>query len=221
VRKTIYVNAPPIKAKKKLLMTVLTGVSTNKDHYNVCPNGDCASYFDVIKQTTKPYINNTYELDLAYASSKHLYTELGISYSIYRDKFKYTDSTNIHYNTINKYQYFDLNISSGYWFNKAKRKISFIVMGGASVSKLLSASGSTLSKEYTGRVVNLTNQVHLYDYNYRALVKVKALYQLTSSIFAQVSLSYSYDIRSIIKTSDLYIRQRNVFGINIGGSYFF
>ncbi|MDB5272214.1 MAG: hypothetical protein JWO58_581 [Chitinophagaceae bacterium] len=221
VKKTIY-----IKKQKKIrekesdfYLSVLTTFSTDKDYYNVCPNGDCQDYFNSIKKTTRPYINTSYELTLGYAPSR-MYTELGFSYSIYRDKFNYTDSSGITYNDVNRYKYGDLSLSSGYWFNK-KHPLSFILLGGLSISKLLSATGSTLSKKNVDCVVILTDQVHLYDYNYRALARFKALYSLSKYLFAQVGVMYAYDIRSIIKTSDLYVRQRNIFGISIGLTYRF
>jgi len=221
VKKTIYIKKQKKKREKEsaFYLSTVSTFSTDKDYYDVCPNGDCQDYFNRIKKTTKPYLNTAYELALGYAPSR-VYTEIYFSYSIYRDKFNYTDSAGISYSDVNKYRYADLTLSSGYWFNK-NHPLSLLLLGGFSMSKLLSASGSTLSKKNADSVVALTRQIDLYDYNYRAMARFKIMYTLSESILAQIGLMYAYDIRSIIKTSDLYIRQRNVFGVSVGLTYHF
>ncbi|MDB5256329.1 MAG: hypothetical protein JWM14_1024 [Chitinophagaceae bacterium] len=222
VTKTVYVQKKTEKPITKLSAYYLsfnaTG-SVNKDHYDVCPTGDCEAYFDRLKQTTHPYLNNSYELSLSYSPSS-IYTELGLSYSIYRDKFSYTDLNNGNHEDLNKYQYLDINLGSGYWFKKKKRALSLLVLGGISASKLLSASGTTLSKKNSDSIVSLTDQVQLFDYAYRVYAKVKVLYKLSDRWAVQIGIDYAYDLRSI-KTSDIYIRQRNVFGLTAGLMYNF
>ena len=220
VNKTIYVHTFITKKESPFYLSIMAGISTNKDHYDVCPEEDCKKHLNNVKQTTRPYFNNSYGLTVAYSPQK-IHSEVGVFYSVYRDNFKYTDSASIYFNNINKYQYLDINITSGYWFNKGQSKFSFLAKGGISISTLLQASGKTLSKLNTGDVINLTDELSFYKYTYRALADIKTLYKFTDQVFAQLGVYYAYDIRSIISSKDLYTRQRNVFGVSLGLTYHF
>jgi hypothetical protein len=220
VNKTIYVQIPAEIKNRKYYLTLLSTLSTGTNFYDVCPDKDCIKHLENIKSTTTTYINNSVGVSFSY-SPKKVYTELGISYATYRDKFMYTDSFSITLNKINIYRYLELNLTSGYWLYRAKHKISFLLKGGISVGKLLQSSGYTLSKVNTGKVIGLTDEMHYYDYTYRLIADMASLYKLSDKIYAQVGFSYAYDLRSITKSKDLYTRQRNVFGLSLGLKYNF
>jgi hypothetical protein len=204
--------------------------SINKDYYRVCPNNDCITYLEEVRNSTKNLWNNSYSGGLAFSPGK-FYSELSLSYSNYRERFIFYDNnTGTSINRINRYEYLDAGILLGYrinkWWTKAsfkkrnwRKKTSYILLGGIIWNKKKSITGQTLSKKQPGNVIPLSDMIEFYENNYRMEVGGRFMYKLKSNFYLMTGLFYSYDLRSIIKTSELYVRQRNIVGVNLSLMY--
>jgi hypothetical protein len=226
IKKKVYV----VEEKNHNFYTFLgSSFSINKDYYHVCPNNDCVTYLEEVRGATKNLWNNSYSGGFAYSPGK-FYSELSFSYTIYRERFNYTSSSGSSINTINRYAYLDLGVMMGYrlnkWWQKAsfkkrnrRNRTSYLFLGGIVFNKKNTIQGQTLSKKQTGNVVGITDIVDFYSYNYRLELAARMMYKLKGNFYLMPGLYYSYDLRSIIKTSELYIRQRNIVGVNLSLMY--
>jgi hypothetical protein len=216
VSKTVY--APPLKKENIFFISAYVGAYTDKSYYNVCES--CKSYFDSVQAATSFALSYTYGLQIAY-SPKKWYLALGASSAHYRSRFNFTDSIGQAYNTINALNSIDFNFAGGYWFRKEKQGLSYMALGGLSYALLNSVSGSTLSRENSGRVVDLKDEIAFSPTQISINATLRLLYPLFSKVKAFGDLFYAYDVKTIIKANNEFVQQRNMYGLKLGLMYRF
>lgn len=163
----VYVYEPPVVIQKTvhqkeevydnwfLEFSASSFIHSNK--HVLCE--ECYPYVKRIGESIKPIFGKNVGLKIVYKSnqSKIIYS-LGISYTSFAEKFEHTDDSFKTVKSLNKYNYVDFKLGTGYWINR-KGNISFIVNGDLIFSKLVKRAGYTfdyfeLSKPITVKDAN-------------------------------------------------------------------
>lgn len=215
IKKTFYIK--PQKALEKKLkilnIEIAAGPLINFNYNAYCPS--YSDYFNAVTKSTVALPGYTFNSKVGYLSN-HIYFYSGLSFNVFREKFRPVTLSRPATNNIFSYLCFDLGL--GYRIKKGK--LSYLLTGGGILGKLISVKGETLTEHSPYQVSELTKVRKYYHSTISLTASIKILYHLKERPALVFEPFYIGDIRSIIKNPEPFITQRNSAGIKVGIIYF-
>ncbi len=154
---TIIVEADPVIITEPLVLThvevaklylsIYGSLFYASSTYKPCSCGEWDEYTSAYQALINPQLSYSVTAELIYAP-KRLLGGVALEYTVFREKFQFTDSTAVSYESNNRYSYLDIRLNGGYWLRRNKKHYSLIATVGGMYSRALQASGQTV--DYTG-----------------------------------------------------------------------
>ncbi len=211
INKTIYIL--PDKTTSLYYISGNIGIYGVKNYSSICP--ECKEYFHKVEKATKSSLSYILGLNFVYSPKKFLLS-VGASISSSRAKFNYTNASNNKFKNNNRLTYYEATIMLGYWLNKNKSRMSYIVSGGISAASLHKVVGSTINFEDSETIAPLKEELNFSPSVLIVNGSVKLVYALSKRFSPALDIFYRYDLNSLIKTTKQpYTLQRNMLGLKL------
>lgn len=199
---------PPLKKQTppKFFLGLSGGISYYFRYYNVCEQ--CVEFYRTTLRTNKATISYSAGISFLYLPKK-IFLSGEFNYSPYREKFKFKDTTEINYNTINKTVYAEGFLGGGISIGDAK-KTQLLISAEAKMSFRTHISGY-IPDTSTQQAAVLLTTVHQYRKTIPGFrLSARLLTRIAYRTYLMPELSYSYDLRSIVENDGPFTIQRHI-----------
>lgn len=207
----------------KFYLSVYGSLFYASSTYKPCSCGEWDDYTVAYQDLVKPQLSYSVTAELTYAP-KSLLAGVALEYTVFREKFEFTDSSAIAYESNNRYSYLDLRLNAGYWLRRHKKNYSLIATVGGIYSRALQAKGQTV--DYTGyytfefdRVTNASTLSPLRENQFSITAGLKFVLFPGKRLKATVEPYYTKNLFNVVKDQYPYEEYRDLLGLRLGVMY--
>lgn len=207
----------------KLYLSVYGSLFYASNTYKPCPCGEWDVYTTAYQDLVKPQLSYSVTGELTYAP-KRLLAGIALEYTVFREKFEFTDSMAVSYVSNNRYSYLDIRLNGGYWLRRHKKNYSVIATVGGIYSRALQSSGQTV--DYTGyysfdfdRVTDVSSLSPLQENQWSVTAGLKFILFPGKRLKATLEPYYTKNLFNVVKDQYPYAQYRELYGIRLGVMY--
>jgi hypothetical protein len=212
ITQTYYLEDTIKRTGFKTGLNVFLNSGSYSNYYSTCTN--CASYTDKIKKATHPLFSYGAGIDLWFMR-KWLIFNVGFNYNTYRERFNYTDSSNVNYHNLNSFSYIGVNAGAGVQLVKTK-KINLYILSEGGITRLIKSTGKTIAPTTKEEVINNSSSNFYSKYNYIVLGGIRVSYSINSVLKCWIQPYFQGDLWSVTNSSHPYLQQKGFIGMRLG-----